>query len=170
MVVHLAVQHHPYLPIFTRHGLVAASDIDDAQASKTKTQGALDMNARVVRTAIDYSVGHPAQPRFGFTDLLHIANPADDTTHEGARSLLPSIRLARDQLLKCVVAISDHRRRPRAAASRPISEPILHSAMCRMARSKGACPITCAGSAYHDMIPAILLARRTSTVSIISSA
>jgi hypothetical protein len=83
MVVNLAVEHNPYCAIFVADGLMSGRQIDDAQATHTNADAALNVNSVIVGAAMDYGSAHSPQS-FGIharvATKLHYAG---NSTHSG---------------------------------------------------------------------------------------
>jgi len=61
VVVDLSIENDPYGTVFVAEGLMARSEVDDAQAAHAKPDPALREDALVVRTAVGHDVAHAAQ-------------------------------------------------------------------------------------------------------------
>src|SRR5206468_3127031 len=57
-VVNFAVEHHPNGSVAVRHGLVAASQIDDGEPAKAEAEWSHDIVPLVIRASVDKGLGH----------------------------------------------------------------------------------------------------------------
>ena len=58
IVVNFAVQHHPQRSIFIRERLMAAGQVDDAQAAKSEAEPGVGENTFIIGTAMNDRLGH----------------------------------------------------------------------------------------------------------------
>src|SRR5208337_3141769 len=81
-VVNFAVEDDPGAAVFVEDRLMAAGEINDAEAPHPKSRAVLDEDALVVRTAVDDLVAHVPYESFG--DIAHPGwtNDSSDSTHD----------------------------------------------------------------------------------------
>src|SRR2546426_5986833 len=80
-VVDLAVVNDPGAAVLVENGLVPARQIDDAETPHTQPGAVRDVDAFLVRSAMDDRVAHLAHESFGDVALPRRAHYSGDTTH-----------------------------------------------------------------------------------------
>src|SRR5262249_31796427 len=89
MVENLAVEHHPHRPILVVNGLIAAADIDDAEAGMRQTAMRVVIEAVTIRPAMLQRVNHEleraALRRCSITQVQNAGDAAHDQISSSAR-------------------------------------------------------------------------------------
>src|SRR5258705_6469069 len=81
VVVDLAIEDDPDAAVLVADGLVAAREVDDAEAAHPHAEGTGQVASSAVRAAVDQDVGHPLQDIGVNRPLSLSAERAVDTTH-----------------------------------------------------------------------------------------
>ena len=81
IVVDLAVEHDPHGPVFVRHGLLTAGQVDDAQTAHAERDAVAEIDAFLVRATMDHDAAHvsnlvledgPTVPPHDSGDTAHV--------------------------------------------------------------------------------------------------
>src|SRR5919108_1851137 len=102
IVVDLAVEHDPDGGVLVRHGLLAAGQVDDAQTAHAERHTVSEIDAFLVRSAMDHDAAHipdllfedrPSVPPHDSGDTAHVTvslrsrhSPVDTTACAGVTS------------------------------------------------------------------------------------
>ena len=70
VIVDLAVEHDPYAAVFVGDRLMAAGDVDDAQATDPQDRRGIDMDPVIVRPAVAQRLRHGVHPLGGLRRQL----------------------------------------------------------------------------------------------------
>src|SRR3989442_5216122 len=92
VVVDLAVEADAHLAVRRLHRLLAARQVDDAQAPVRECHGAALVESLLVRTPMAQDFGHPMQALAGRSTSRIELEDAGDTTHGSAQTFLANVR------------------------------------------------------------------------------